>query len=41
MKRFLFALVAIASLLTSCGVEKGVKSTTISGRFVGSNIDFF
>jgi thiol-disulfide isomerase/thioredoxin len=39
MKRFLFALVAIASLLTSCGVEKGVKSTTISGRFVGSNID--
>lgn len=39
MKKYLLSLVAFVSLLVSCGSEHGEGNTTISGRFVGSNVD--
>jgi len=39
MKRLFFALVAIATLAISCGEKTISENTTISGRFVGANID--
>ena len=39
MKRLLYAIVAMAVVISSCSEEKSVKNTSISGRLVGSNVD--
>ena len=39
MKRLIFALVVVASMLTSCATDNNMTSATISGRFVGSGAD--
>ena len=38
MKKLLFAISAMAIILSSCSQEPTVN-TTISGRFVGSGVD--
>ena len=38
MKKLLFAVIATA-ILSSCGISQSNNPTTISGRFVGSNVD--
>lgn len=39
MKRFLYAVVAMAIILSSCSEETKTYNTSISGRLVGSNVD--
>ena len=39
MKRYLLFLIAFATLFVSCGSESWSGNTTVSGRFVGSNVD--
>ena len=39
MKKYLFSIALLSLLMVACGGEKPSVSTTISGRFVGSNAD--
>ena len=39
MKKIILFLSVIATILSSCSSEPEGKSTTIEGRFVGSNVD--
>lgn len=39
MKRFIFLTLMIAATLTACGTKEKMESVTISGRFVGANVD--